>query len=243
MIYVTGDMNGEQDRFFDDKTIRNLTSEDYLIICGGFEFITYDKNTIVGEIENSFLDELEELPYTILFVDGVNENFELLNAYPVESWNGGCVHRIRKNIAHLMRGQVFVIDGKKIFTMGGGRPGNINDYVSEMKTHDTAALPTSVELEDAWNNLEKHGSSVDMIVTHIATADAMTLNSPKRGRTLYVGDMMSFFENIIENIHYKKWYFGFLHSDLDRGLEYSPLGKYCTEKKMHPVWLDVLKVD
>jgi hypothetical protein len=88
MIYITGKMNGEQERFFDDDTIRNLTAEDYLIICGAFEFMMYAGNTIAGIVENAFLDELEQMPYTVLFVDGVNENFDLLNAYPVEMWNG-----------------------------------------------------------------------------------------------------------------------------------------------------------
>ena len=65
------------------------------------------------------LDELAEKPYQILFIDGNHENFNALNSYPVEEWNGGKVHRIRKNILHLMRGQVFTIEGKTFFTMGG----------------------------------------------------------------------------------------------------------------------------
>lgn len=58
-------------------------------------------------------------------MDGNHENFDLINEYPVEEWCGGKVHIIRcdkegkPKIIHLMRGQVFEIEGKKIFTVGG----------------------------------------------------------------------------------------------------------------------------
>lgn len=32
---------------------------------------------------------LNDRPFTTLFVDGNHENFDLLNAYPVENWHGG----------------------------------------------------------------------------------------------------------------------------------------------------------
>ena len=243
MIYITGKMNGEQERFFDDDTIRNLTAEDYLIICGGFEFIMYDGNTIAGIVENAFLDELETMPYTVLFVDGVNENFDLLNAYPVEMWNGGKIHRIRKNIAHLMRGQIFVIEGKKIFTMGGGRPGRLDDYVSEMKNETSPAMPTKTELEEGWENLRKHNFNVDMIITYTSTGKAIAGNTIHKDRTLYAGDLLPFFERLIEEVSYKKWYFGLTNTDVSQGFEQSPSGQYCKEKKMCPVWLKVLKFE
>ena len=62
---------------------------------------------------------LKRFPVTTLFVDGNHENFTLLNDYPVTEWHGGNVHKIEPDIIHLMRGQVFEIEGKKIFTMGG----------------------------------------------------------------------------------------------------------------------------
>ena len=68
----------------------------------------------------SNLKKLSSLPFTIAFVDGCHENFDLLEQYPIEEWNGGKIHRISENIVHMMRGQVFYIQGKKIFTFGGG---------------------------------------------------------------------------------------------------------------------------
>ena len=52
-------------------------------------------------------------------MDGNYENFKQLNAYDVDIWNGGKVHFIENEIIHLMRGQVFEIDGTRFFTFGG----------------------------------------------------------------------------------------------------------------------------
>lgn len=91
----------------------SICSKDNLIICRDFGFIFDD-----DDVEKEWLAELEHLPYIILWIDGNHENFKAINKYPVELWNGGKIHRIRKNILHLMRGQIFVVDGYKIFTMG-----------------------------------------------------------------------------------------------------------------------------
>ena len=64
--------------------------------------------------EKWWLDWLEAKSYTTLFVDGNHENFDRLYDYPVEEWHGGKVHKIRSSVIHLMRGQVFEIDGKKM---------------------------------------------------------------------------------------------------------------------------------
>ena len=53
-------------------------------------------------------------------MDGNHENFDILYKYPVEKWNDGKIHRITPNIVHLMRGEIYSIEGKTIFTFGGG---------------------------------------------------------------------------------------------------------------------------
>ena len=65
------------------------------------------------------LNQLECKSYTTLFVDGNHEKFDRLSDYPVDTWNRGKVHKIRPSVIHLMRGQIFEIDGKSIFTFGG----------------------------------------------------------------------------------------------------------------------------
>ena len=120
MIYITGDTHGEFDKRFSIRNhpgFKSLTKNDYVIICGNFggiwDFSVESKN------EKHWLDWFEERPFTLLFIDGNHENYDRLYGYPVKEWQGGKVHEIRPHVLHLMRGQVFELEGKKIFTFGG----------------------------------------------------------------------------------------------------------------------------
>ena len=112
MIYITGDCHSDFRRFntknFPEQ--KDMTKDDYVIICGDFGGVWNRDEESPQEAFN--MDWLEDKPYTTLFVDGNHENFDRLNSYPVEEWNGGKVHRIRKSVIHLMRGQVFKLEGK-----------------------------------------------------------------------------------------------------------------------------------
>ena len=136
MIYITGDCHGEFEKFdidlFPDQ--KEMTKEDFMIICGDFGGI-WDKE-VSGGWETKMLDELESKPFTTLFVDGNHENFDRLYSYPVEEWNGGKVHKIRPSVIHLMRGQVFTIAGKKIFTFGGAKSHDISGDILEYDDPD-----------------------------------------------------------------------------------------------------------
>lgn len=104
MIYATGDTHGTFERFREEyfPEQATMTKDDYVIICGDFGGV-WDG----GKQENKRLDWLEQLPFTVLFVSGKHENFDLLAEYPVEDWNGGKVQRIRPHMNHLLRSQVF----------------------------------------------------------------------------------------------------------------------------------------
>lgn len=62
---------------------------------------------------------------------GNHENFDRLYQYPVEDWHSGKVHKIRESVLHLMRGQVFEIEEKKIFSFGGASSHDIQGGVLE----------------------------------------------------------------------------------------------------------------
>lgn len=153
MIYITGDIHREQDihkinpREF---TVGNsLTENDYVIICGDFGCV-WDGST--GD--NFWLKWLDSLPWNTLFIDGNHENFDVLNTYPLEEYKGGKVHRIRSKVFHLMRGEVFNIDGYKFFTMGGGFSHDVN-YRTEHKNWWKDEICTIEEAKHAFATLEK----------------------------------------------------------------------------------------
>ena len=192
MIFITGDCHKDFSRFtlesFPEQ--KEMTKEDYVIICGDFGGVWCNRREKGRGIDEFDLNWLDELPFTTLFVDGNHENFDELYQYPVKEWHGGKVHELRKSVLHLMRGEVFEICGKKIFTFGGARSHDIQDGIIEWDEKglwkETAhewtkqnkifrvnhyswweqELPSQEEMDNAWVNLEKHDYKVDYIVTH-----------------------------------------------------------------------------
>ena len=97
MIFVTGDTHRLMDvkkidaEHFSEQSI--LTRNDYLIIAGDFGGIWTGT-----EKDDPVLDYHENRNYTTLFVGGNHENYDALERYPIEEWNGGKVRRIRDHI-------------------------------------------------------------------------------------------------------------------------------------------------
>lgn len=212
MIYVTGDCHGGYDGWklfaFEDSDVGgSLTRSDYLIIAGDFGYIWDAKS-------DKDLDWLATLKYTVLFVDGNHENFDLLNAYPVTEWNGGKVHRIRDNVIHLMRGQIFRIDGKTFFTFGGaestdreGREEGVSWWPEE--------VPSESEKRTARKNLEAAGYKVDYVITHTVNTGVLTRrDSPLSNFRFDPTETTDFLEFVERMVDYKVWFFGHYHYDM-----------------------------
>lgn len=108
MIYVTGDIHGNQFKWL-EQIDPVLKEGDIIIVCGDFGIGFFQQKY---SSEESFYDFISVQPYTVLFVDGNHENFNMLNSYPVEVWKGGYVHKLRHNLIHLMRGEIYIIEGK-----------------------------------------------------------------------------------------------------------------------------------
>lgn len=223
MIYITGDTHGDSSRFSESKMPgeSTWTKDDFLIICGDFGFIFMN-----NEAEQACLDELAKKAYTILWVDGNHENFDALSAYPTEIWNGGKVHRIRKNILHLMRGQVFDIAEKTFFTMGGAY--SIDRYmrVKNLSYWD-AERPDNSEYREAAQNLSEHEKTVDYIITHTAPREIIR----RMGYYPDAHDMelTGFLEWIMVECKFRHWYFGHWHEDRNIGNNFTAIYYDVTE--------------
>lgn len=229
MIYITGDTHGEISRFYEENFPgeSELTEDDYLIVCGDFGFLFYPEYRPEYYMQQKELDELESKPYTILFCDGNHENFPLIYSHPVEYWNGGKVHRIRKNVLHLMRGQVFNIDGNTIFAMGGAY--SIDKYMRrEGLSWWKEELPTNNEYREATQNLREVGNKVDVILSH--TAPREIIRRMGKFPDAHDGELTGFLEWIMYEVEFKQWFFGHWHTD-----------KNVTEK-FRAVYFDVVKM-
>lgn len=215
MIYCTGDTHGNQYKWV-AQIEPVLSPGDILIICGDFGIGFWNGRYWS---EETFFDYISEHSYTVLFIDGNHENFNKLNAYPVETWNGGKVHKIRHNLIHLMRGEVYCIEGLRIFTFGGGysidkyrRQENISWWPQEM--------PSDEEYLNAEENLNKAGYQVDFVITHTAPSESVYYLSTIRSLGIRndVSEeltLTTFLDEIQQQVKYKHWYFGHFHVDAE----------------------------
>lgn len=148
---------------------------------------------------------MRDLPCTILWVDGNHENFNALEKYPVEEWHGGKVHRIRENVLHLMRGQVFEINGKSFFTFGGASSHD-KEYRKENVSWWPRELPSMLELTEGIVNLNRVQWKVDYVITHCCASSIQNKFSS------YDYDVLTDWLNLIDkNLTFKHWYFGHYH--------------------------------
>lgn len=206
MIYITGDIHGDTDRL--SKTeLSMMHSGDTIIVCGDFGFIW--NNDLK---ENQFLTRLEKRKYNICFIDGTHENFDMLNKLKIKKWNGGKVHHIAANIFHLMRGQIFTIEGTKIFTMGGGESPDI-DIRFEMGTWSDSEIPTRDELVEGVDNLQKFGGEIDLVITHEPPAKIKDFLLLQTGTDASITAINTYLEDVSRICKFKHWYFGSLHLD------------------------------
>lgn len=206
MIYITGDMHGDTERL--GKTeLSMLRRDDTLIVCGDFGFIWNG-----GTKENQFLTRLEKRKYNICFVDGINENFDELSKYPVVIWKSGRVHKIRDNVFHLMRGQIYNIENKTIFTMGGGEDPEF-DITDFDEFPERKEIPSTQEMLTGVSNLEKYGYKVDYIITHEPPAKIRDFLLLSNNQNLRVTSLGAYLDELSQQTDFSKWYFGSMHTD------------------------------
>lgn len=230
MVFVTGDCHGNFERFkpeyFPEQA--QMTKKDIVICAGDLGGVWF------GDCrDDEMLDWLEHLPFTLTFVCGNHENFDALEQYPVEEWHGGKVHRIRSHVLHLMRGQIFELEGYSFFTMGGAQSHDIQDAILEPDDPDferkllmlqrkhkaryrinriswwKQEMPSDEEYDEACHSLDSVGWSVDYIITHCApTSIALRANHYNQADRL-----TDFLQGVKEKASYHYWLFGHYHDN------------------------------
>lgn len=211
MIILSGDTHGMidmgkiTDYFEYDYPADTFTKDDYLIILGDAG-VLWDEGAEDREVQ----EILDHLPVTVLFVDGNHENFDLLKACPTEEWHGGEVHRVSENILHLMRGQIFEIDGATFFTFGGA-----NSIDQRYRTRGIdwweEEMPSEAEYRAGVKNLERCGWRVDYILSHTCPERI----ARQLAEVKYFGEefLQQYFQRIADKATFRDWYFGHWHTD------------------------------
>lgn len=212
-IYITGDTHGgidvrklESKRFKEGK---QLTKDDYLIVTGDFGVWKNKKS-------QDFLKWLDEKKWTTLFVEGNHEDYMYLDTFPLVNMFGNKVRKINDSVYQLLRGEIYNIDGYKIFAFGGARS---VDRFSACRQEGVDWFPQEEcsykEELMALYNLEKEDNKVDIIISH--TCSKSTLDYLADLYNIYIEDydnQNKFFEKIKNIVNYNVWVFGHIHKDL-----------------------------
>ena len=232
-VWLTGDIHGDPGRlgshsFYEQK---GMTKNDCVIILGDFGIVWNSDKELAKE--KYWLDWLEDKPFTTAFVDGNHDNIPRINSYPIKKWNGGSVHEIRPHVLHLIRGEVFTIEGSKFFVMGGASSHDISNGILDCDDphwKDKARwldvqgkhmyrikglswweeeLPSEAELKHGFQILQEHGNSVDYILSHSPSTSELYLMG---GKGLYESDnLTNYLEEVKAAVNYRKHYFGHMH--------------------------------
>jgi len=209
-IFVCGDIHATLDIDKLEQFIgrEDLNEDDYLIICGDTGICGFDK--VQEEATRAYL---RRLPMTVLFADGNHEQFDALNSYSVDEWHGGKVHVIEPGIIHLMRGQVFEIDGKSFFVFGGAYSTDRSCRALGF-TWFEEELPSEEEYREAWTNLKACDYKVDYIISHTGPYEVITeMGYECHDEAL---EQARFFQQVADCVDFEDWYFGHLHEDTDK---------------------------
>lgn len=160
--------------------------------------------------------------------------FPRIYEYPVKEWNGGLVHEIRPSVLHLMRGEIFTIEGLTFWAFGGASSHDIRDGIldpvadaEKIKewywdysklfrvkgvTWWPEELPTDEEMKHGIDNLAEYGNKVDYLLTHSPATSILNL----MGRGMYTPDKLSnYLDDVRANTEFKRHYMGHMHLDWD----------------------------
>lgn len=143
------------------------------------------------------------------------------------------VFAIRSHVLHLMRGQVFELEGYHFFTMGGAKSHDTEDGILEPGAPDferkllmlqrkpraryrinhiswwAQEMPSEEEYAETRKNLAKVDWAVDYVITHCApTSIALVENRHNEADPL-----TDFLQEVKERAHYHYWLFGHYHDN------------------------------
>lgn len=218
-VFVTGDCHGDITKICAENSYmayeKDLTKNDYLIICGDFGVVWNDKET---DYEKENLDWLNEQPFTTLIILGNHENYNTIEKnYPKENIKLNKLtfkgRKLRDSVIVIERGEIFDLNNKLFFAFGGAysidkmwRKVNESWWAREQANQE--------EYNHAINNLTKFNNNVDYIITHDVPSDIYkslftrhsSYKDPSEITPIYLHDFYHL-------INFKHWYAGHHHID------------------------------
>lgn len=206
MVYITGDTHGELGRFKQGE-LSHAGKNDTVIVLGDFGFL-WDGSAE----EQRALDWLRKRPYTLLFLDGAHENFDMLAQYPEQQAFGGRVQALGGNVYHICRGSIIELEGQSYLCFGSAET---SEAEKEERTPGVnwwpQEAPTDADCAFCEENLARRSYKVDYVLTHDAPSKFLSFAQLAMGET---NRLHSFLDEIVMKTEYKQWYFGCYHNDI-----------------------------
>ncbi len=215
-IFVCGDTHGmsADTKKLNTKNFpeqKNLTKSDVLIQLGDFGWVWYP----LGENKEQeyWLDWLTEKNYTLAVVLGNHENYNIIEALPIEKKWGNEVRALKRSkgsIYFLKRGGVYTINDKKILAIGGAESIDRASRIENVSWWKQERL-TFQETESCLNEIEMHGKSYDYVLTH--TCPAKFVNRFTNNMSKAKCSVANFLDHIDDVVECIEWHFGHFHGD------------------------------
>ncbi|MBQ2804019.1 MAG: hypothetical protein IJF07_08995 [Lachnospiraceae bacterium] len=160
-------------------------------------------------------------------------------------WHGGRVrHIVQGKVILLERGQVFEIEGKRIFTFGGASSHDIEGGILDRQDpmfaekrkyckkygkryrilHETwweEELPTEEEMQEGLHNLKKVGFCVDYVITHCMSnrmqkqLEQYYVVKGMEKRDLPEDRLTDYFDRLEDRLNFGHWYCGHYHCNAE----------------------------
>jgi len=253
-VFVCGDTHGDIDvkKLFQQTSwnTKNLTKEDILIPLGDWGAIWFTSaNRKEKRKDDKRLRWWVKQPYTLLTQLGNHENYDLIEKLPIIEKFGGKVYEKRVydyygrtylgSLYIMIRGEVYNINNKTFFSMGGAKTFSINERQEGSDIWKDKEIPNEEELKKGIKNLKKYNFKIDYIITHTCPIEVGNIlfniekqNILKRKTILNQKDILqrlnfktndkltNYFQELINkhNLEFEEWHFGHWH--LDKYIKY-----------------------
>ena len=208
-IYLTGDTHANVRRLLtiDDS---EMTKDDIVIVLGDFGVI-WEKDS---QMTDTVLEWLSKKNFTLSFLDGNHENFPEIARLEKETyWNGGKIGLLPYGIIHLLRGEIYNINGRIIGVCGGANSIDLwhrTEGISWWREEEI----TDNDIDNFMAAANKYNNKIDMMLSHDAPASMIPIIKLYSG--VNDGDISNSqiqLEKINQEINIDKWYFGHWHID------------------------------
>lgn len=142
-------------------------------------------------------------------ISGNSNHYRLNKLASIEMFNG-IVGQVSNKLIHLRRGQVYTIEDKKFFCMGGAES---TDKESRSAYIDwwPEEVPSYKDFYTAQENLEKVSYNVDYVISH--TTPVSIMKELFKFSTRYKDSTCIMLEELKNKINFKKWFFGHMHQN------------------------------